>query len=223
MTQTTATRHIANSEASISETFACESCFFPSRSPDTHIWNFLHFNFKGSECCEGLQTLKDTRSCLDVPTRDWCGLDFCVSYVHFPQWLRDMAMAQSGDVWPLIVRGDVVDEYYKEEEECCSNNDNNYTLTRVPNEVTRWSLLTQVPLKRSNIIESAGLSILQVWILRSLVGGFECCEGLQTLKDAVFGCSNKIVMAMTFVYIPLNGLETWPWPMGAASPLYFWD
>ncbi|KAK4259250.1 hypothetical protein QN277_005598 [Acacia crassicarpa] len=89
--------------------------------------------------------------------------------------------AQSSVVWPLIVRGDVVDEYY-EEEECCSNNDKNYTLTRVPNYITRWSLLKQVSLKKSDIIGSGGLSIPQVWILRSLARS-ECCEGLQTLKD----------------------------------------
>ncbi|XP_028760639.1 uncharacterized protein LOC114719319 [Neltuma alba] len=99
-------------------------------------------------------------------------------------------IAQSG------VSDVVVDEYDEEEEEddddeCCSNDDVNNTLTRVLNDVTRWSLLTQVSLKKSDIIGSAGWSIPEVWILRSLAG-FERCEGLQTLKDiTLFGCSNQ--------------------------------
>ena len=74
---------------------------------------------------------------------------------------------------------DVVDENY-EEDECCSNNENNI-LTKVPNKVFRWSLLTKVSLKHSDIIGSGGWSIPHVCILRSLAGS-DSCEGLQTLK-----------------------------------------
>ncbi|KAI9127189.1 hypothetical protein K1719_001748 [Acacia pycnantha] len=50
---------------------------------------------------------------------------------------------------------------------CCSNSADIFT--RVPNRVTRWSLLRQLRLKESDIIGNAGNTVAQVSILKSLI------------------------------------------------------
>ncbi|XP_054811512.1 disease resistance protein RUN1-like isoform X3 [Prosopis cineraria] len=65
-----------------------------------------------------------------------------------------------------------------EEEEC----ETNMRLTRLPNHITCWSLLTQVRLNESNVIGNAGCSIPQVSILKSLALSHHC-KRIQPLLD----------------------------------------
>ncbi|KAI9127077.1 hypothetical protein K1719_001636 [Acacia pycnantha] len=78
-----------------------------------------------------------------------------------------------------------VEEIKMTETECyCSSSTSNDRITRVPNSITRWPLLTQVTLQRSEIIGCEAVTNMNPGIsMLKLLAGSGCCRRIQPVID----------------------------------------